>query len=262
MMMNNLRTVVMFILATLIATSLRAQTEEPDWQDFSTHGLDLEGSEFSKEAAEAVLKAVLYGKKMDGDSSIEVTNLVEFCDDLHDKRCFAAALYTVDPSQYSLDEMQFLVWLDRIRIYDDHYEYRKLWELRTGEGMVSGSLSVIDPAKVPWVTPCLIVKTSGGAACQSVQMRMFCRGRSDYPDILWEYTGDYFHESTAQAFRKSTVTFRDTNNDQVNELILDTIEGYRPGWETGDQNFKITKHRSVFHYKKEKFVATTLVPGE
>ena len=185
---------------------------------------------FQRRRSDGVLMAVLY-EKPHVNSLATVTNFVEFCNDLRDKRCFAAALYMVHPSPYSMDEIQFFVWLEKIRISDDRFEYRKLWEYRTCVGVGWGSLSVVDPTKVPWITSCVLVKTSEGNAHHAVQMRMFCLDRSDYPEILWEYNGDYCGESTGQAFRKSIVTFKDIDNDHINELILDTVEGYIAGWE-------------------------------
>lgn len=51
-----------------------------------THRLDPEGSTFSKESADALLKAILFDNKLPADGSLKVTNFIEFCDD-HDKRC-------------------------------------------------------------------------------------------------------------------------------------------------------------------------------
>lgn len=261
------KTTFILMFGILFATFVFAQTEEPDWQDVGTHVLDLEGTKFPKEAAEGVLKAVLYGKRTNGDILIEVTNFVEFCDDLHDKRCFAAALYTVDPTpegspiQDCMDQIQFLVWLERIS--DVRYEYIKLWEQHTGGGIVSGSLSVVDSTAVPVVTPCLLVKTSAGGNGQSIEMKMLCRGNRDWPEIVWEYSGDYWGTSTGQGFRKSILSFKDVDNDHINELVVDTVEGYIAGWDdgTGDGSFKITKQRSMFRYENEKFVAITPIPS-
>jgi hypothetical protein len=200
----------MFIFSTLVAISLRAQTEEPDWQDLNTHRLDSEGNKFLKPDADFVLKAILNNNELPEDGSIKITNLVEYCVQLPYKRCFAAALYTVDAAVTYLDEAQHLVWLDRI--LDDRAAYRKLWEYRTEAGNASGSLSVVDAPSASFVAPCLLVKTSDDSnAAHAVKMSMFCLNRSDYPEILWEYNSDYTHESLAQAFRKSIVIFRDVD---------------------------------------------------
>lgn len=258
-MNNYCHTFLIFTLLTFFATYVHAQVEEPDWQDLNTHAMEYEGSTFPKEAADAVLKAVFYEKRTSEYDSINVTNFVEFCDDLPHKRCFAAALYTFDPTPYSMDEIEFLVWLEKTS--DARFEYRKLWEYRTGLGVGSGSLSVVDPGGLPFVFLCLLVKTSEGNAFHSVHMRMFCRNRSDYPEMLWEYTCDYDHESLGQAFRKSVVTFKDIDNDHVNDLVLDTVEGFRDE-EKGDSRFQITKHRTVYYYSDSvgKFLGTGLIP--
>ncbi len=258
------KTIFAMMFAMLFATFVFSQTEEPDWQALNTHSMAYEGSTFPKEAADAVSKAVFYEKTASEHDSITVTNFVEFCDDLPNKRCFAAALYIFDPTPDAMDEIEFLVWLERVS--DARFEYLKLWEYRTGykigTGVSSGSLSVVDPGGLPFVFPCLLVKTSEGNAFHRVKMRMVCLNRSDYPEILWEYNCDYTHESLAQAFRKSIITFKDIDNDHVNDIVLDTVEGWQSGWERGDSTFEITKHTSVFYYSDTagKFLGIGLIP--
>jgi hypothetical protein len=256
----NLRTVVMFLLTMLIAISLRAQTEDPDWQDLNTHSPEYEGSTFPKEAEEAVLKAVLFEKDSLKDDAITVTNFVEFCSDFPDKQCFAAALYTFDPSEHVMDEIQFLVVLQRMS--DARFDYVKLWEYRTGISDASGSLSVVYPEIFPGVTPCLMVKAYENNAFHRAHTKMICRDRSGWPQILWEYDCDITHESTGQQFRKSKITLKDLDNDHVNELVLDTVEGMMEGWEKGDSTFEIKQHRTVFYYSDtaREFLGTGLVP--
>jgi len=255
----------MFVI--LFAGFVFAQTEEPDWQDIGTHRLEEEGTTFSKEAEDAVLKAISNDKKLGEYVSLKVTNFVEFCDD-HDQRCFAAAIYTVDPTpegspnEDSMDQIQFLVWLERIS--DVRFEYRKLWEYQTGGAIVSGSLTVVDPATVPGVTTaCVLVKTSQGGDGQNVDMLIICLGNSDGREIFWEYSGDFSTLSLQQGFRKSIVIFRDIDDDGVSGLILDSIEGYKAGFDQGDSTFQITMHRTVFYYSESagKFLTSGQIPG-
>jgi len=255
------KTIFGLLFVMLFATFSYAQTEEPDWQDVSTHRLDPEGTTFPKEAEDAVLKAISNDKKLGKDVSIKVTNFVEFCVDVPYKRCFAAALYKVDPSVNYLDEMQFLVWLDRIP--DGRSEYRKLWEHRTEPVNASGSLTLVDAPSISFTTSCLLVKTVDDSnAAHGVDMKMLCLNQSDLPETLWEYNCDYTHESLAQAFRKSIVIFRDVDDNGVNELILDTVEGYKAGFDQGDTKFQITMHRTVFYYSDTagKYLGTGSVP--
>jgi len=249
----------MFVI--LFATLVFAQTEEPNWQDVMTHRLDSEGNKFLKPDADVILKAILNNNKAPEDGSIEITNLVEFCVDSPYKRCFAAALYTIDPSVNMMDEMQFFVWMDRIP--DDRAAYHKLWEYRTEVGNASGSLSVVEAPSGSFVAPCLLAKTADDSnAAHAVNMKMFCLNQSGYPEVLWEYDGDYTHESLAQAFQKSIVIFRDVDDDEVKDLILDTVEGYQPGFDQGDSTFQITMHRMIFYYSNSanKFLGTGIIP--
>lgn len=257
-----IKTIFGLMFAMLFTTFVFAQTEEPDWQDVMTHRADSEGT--TKEAADSVLKAILYDSHLPEDVSITVTHFVEFCDDLHDKQCFAAALYTVDLSPNLMDEMQFFVWMDRMWITNDRFEYRKVCEYRTESGNASGSLSLIHSANPPFDRPCLLVKTADDSnAFHAVKMRLLCRNQTDYPEILWEYDADYTHESLAQAFRKSIVSFRDTDDDEIDELILDSVEGYLPDEGQSDRIFQITMHRTVFYYEyhEGKYLGSGLVPA-
>lgn len=257
--MTNAISALMFVI--LFATFVFAQTEEPDWTNLGTHVLASHEKTFSQEVATAVVNAVLYGNKASGDGRIKVTNFVEFCNPYEESKCFAVAVYSVGPD---MNGSQYLVWLLKTSATPTYF---KLWERQAGGGVCCYGASIAlvwpfhDIQKSGWLSPCVYVATSSGGAGQSVEMRLYCVKPDSYsPEVLWEYTGDYWGESTAQAFRKSTVTFRDIDNDQINELILDTVEGYRPEWENGDQTFKITKQCTLFRYQNERFVAITPVP--
>lgn len=248
------KTTFALMFGLLFATFVFAQTEEPNWQDVTTHRLDSEGSSFPKEAEYGVIKAILPAKSVGNTSFIKVTNFVEFCDDRHDKRCFAAAIYTL--RERNNDPLQFLVWMERTS--KNQFEYRKLWEYQTETGLASGSLSVVDAPSASFFNPCLLAKTSDDSeALHPVTTRLFCLNRSNYPEIVWEFEGDYIQESTDQAFCKNILIFRDIDDDGTNEIIVDSIEGYQPRWAQGDQKFRITMYRTVYYYDNQigKFLA-------
>jgi hypothetical protein len=50
--------------------------------------------------------------------------------------------------------------------------------------------------------------------------------------------------------------------DKVDDLILDSIEGYQAGFDQGDTTFQITMHRTIFYYSGTagKYLGTGLVP--